>query len=360
MALRIASFFLFFITILSAYGGRVHPDLFPYFSWLTLALPYFAMATALVSTCWLLTGKFFTGGIGAITLVLAWAPISTVFPMHFSSKPKDNNPTFTLLSWNALHSWDQQQNINSREDISKQKGNPTFDYIINSGADIVNLQEMFGPDPEETPNTQEFEERLRKVYPYMGSNNQVEFQVFSKYPVSEVQRSPTFLHYRVHTPWGKLNLINVHLPSNTLSGTEREVMSQLLSIKKSEEAVTELKDSIKDKLNKSFSNRSIYAEELTEYIKSVQGPLIVAGDFNDVPESWAYRTIRSTGLKDAYIDTSFGHLITYNQHGFYFHLDQILYRPDPLRALDVSKGRIKSSDHYPLMATFEWQLPQSP
>lgn len=358
IALRIASFILFLLTILSAYGGRVHPILFPYFSWLTLALPYFAIATAIVSVCWILDKRLITAAVGVVTLIASWGPISSAFPIHFSSNPKDNNPTFTFLSWNALHSWDQQQNINGPEDISLQKGNPTYDYIINSGADIVNLQEMFGPDPVETPNTNEFLDRLHEVYPYTGSNNQVEFQVFSKYPIKEVKRFEKFLHYSIKTPWGMLNLINVHLPSYTLSEKERLVMSEILSIKNSKKGVDELKGSIRSKVNEGFRYRAMVAEELAEYIKTINGPLIVAGDFNDVPESWAYRMVRSTGLKDAYIDTSFGPLITYNRHGFYFHLDQILYRPDPLRALKVKKGNIKSSDHYPLIAEFEWETNQ--
>ena len=38
---------------------------------------------------------------------------------------------------------------------------------------------------------------------------------------------------------------------------------------------------------------------------------------------------------------------------FYFHIDQILYKGD-LKALSVRKGKIKTSDHYPLLSEFEF------
>ena len=99
--------------------------------------------------------------------------------------------------------------------------------------------------------------------------------------------------------------------------------------------------------------RADRAADILRALDKVSGPLIVCGDFNDVPESWCYRLLRGDDLRDAYVETSFGPLITYNRHAFWFHLDQILYR-GPLQALSVKKGRLRSSDHYPLLAEFEF------
>ena len=50
-------------------------------------------------------------------------------------------------------------------------------------------------------------------------------------------------------------------------------------------------------------------------------------------------------FEDAYAQTGFGPMITYNKHLFWFHIDQILYR-GAIRPLG-EKARLKSSDHYP-------------
>ena len=79
--------------------------------------------------------------------------------------------------------------------------------------------------------------------------------------------------------------------------------------------------------------------------------MIVCGDFNDTPGSYSYRTVRGDDMRDAYLDCAFGPAITYHDNRFYFKIDHVLYRGN-LRAVDIERGRIDASDHYPLLATF--------
>lgn len=354
MALRIASIVLFLLTIAAAYGGRVNPMYFAYPSWLTLALPYLAIATVAITVIWLCCGKFFTGALGVLTMIACWEPVTVAVPLHSQIRPEDDNRTFTLLTYNILHGIDQMQNRTDSVGAVSQEGNPAIEFIINSGADIVNIQEMVTLDDREIPNLSDYMDTIRKIYPHIIDNSETDRKVFSKFPVCLVKNTYWYNLYKIKTPWGGLNLINMHIPSYSLNDDERQVVKEIMSIKKSENGLRELKGSVREKLNESFKYRAKVVGELKTMIESTEGPLIVAGDFNDVPESYAYRTVTSTGLEDAYVQTSFGPAITYNQHGFLFHLDQIFYRPDPLRALSVTKGKLKSSDHYPLMARFEW------
>lgn len=356
--LRILSIILFALTLLAAYGGRVNPDIMAFPSVLTLALPYFAIATIIVTLLWLLARRFITAALGALTLFAAWAPISTAMPMHFPSQPSDATRTFTLLSYNICHGWDQ-----AYPDPSQQPGNPTFEYIVKSDADLVGVQELADvEDPSEVVNMQTgLLDSLYRKYPYRAGSPNNDQKVFSKYPVRYIELPKDIISrngyslYEVSMPWGKLTWINVHLNSYDLSDKERGVMREVVSVKRTEQGLKEMKGSIRQKLFAGFRMRAAYVRELVTLIRRIRGPLIVSGDFNDVAESYIYRMIRSEGLRDAYVDTSFGPMATYNRYGFWFHLDQVLYRPDPLRALSLKKGSIRSSDHYPLLATFEWE-----
>lgn len=350
--LRIASFVLFALMLVSAYAGRIDPDIVAIPQTLTLALPYFAIATAIVVVLWLASGRIITAAVGVLALVLAWEPVSTAFPMHFSKKADDLDRVFTLLTYNIIHGWDQQTPDNP--------GNRSFEYVINSGADLVGLQEVGGFDGGEIPNFDTaVRDSLFKVYPYRAGTGATDLKVLSKYPVTLVKEyrpenggQIRFALYEVRMPWGKLSWINMHMNSYSLTAHEREVVKEVLSVKDTKEGVAEIKGSIREKLSASFKERKMHAGRLAEVVAGIDGPLIVSGDFNDVPESYAYRILRKAGLKDAYVDTSFGPLITYNRHGFLFHLDQIFYK-GPLRPLDVEKGNLKSSDHYPVKVTFE-------
>lgn len=350
LGLKILSVVLFVLTLVSAYGGRINPEYIVTPSILTLALPYFAIATALVTVAWFCSGRWLTAALGVATLVVAWNPINTAFPLHFSKSPADKSRTFTLLTYNVIHGWDQ-------EHPDYPKSDRTFKYILESGADLVGLQEAVDlNDVYEIPSLEGgLRDSLYKVYPYRGGSWRNDIKVLSKYPVKTVKEEVTHSLFEIRMPWGKLSWINFHLSSFNLTDEERDVMKEVVSIKNTEEGLKEMKGSLKDKLKKGFINRKDTAAILRELINSVSGPLIVSGDMNDVPESYVYRLLRGADLCDAYTETSFGPLITYNRHAFWFHIDQILYRPNPLKALKVDKGRLKSSDHYPLTVEFEWQ-----
>lgn len=358
---KIASYMLFAVTIFSAYGGRFDPDYFTFPAVAVLLLPYLAIATFVVSAAWIVARRFITGALGVFSLVAAWAPVSNVVPVQFSAKPDPGKVSFTVLTYNIIHGWDQQQKL---PDPMGQKGNPAFDYVINSGADIVCLQEVVKFEDWEIPNlTKEMKDTLYKVYPYRAGMSYSDTKVLSKYPLDFIparvyisdkrfdDRRYTF--YKVNVKGNELMLINMHMGSVGLSEDERNVVTEMKSVQGAKSSISEMKGTIREKLRRSFRRRKIDASILRETLSNFRGPLVICGDFNDVPESYAYRLLKGEDLHDAYAETGFGPLVTYNQHMFWFHLDQIFYR-GPLKALSVKKGKIKASDHYPLLATFEF------
>lgn len=350
--LKLATVALFAVTLLAAYGGRVDPDLFPYTAWLTLALPYFVALSLAAIVGWLIAKSIIMAGMGVAMFVFAWGPLTTAFPVNLPKEAVNPNRTFKVLSYNITHGWDEEKPDNGWNSTE----NRSFDFVQQSGADIVCLQELLSFTAGEIPAfSKERKAALRKVYPYWcGNGDAGDYKVLSKYPVRLVKTGPVYGIFEVKTPWGVLTVVDVHFISSRLSDSEREVMKELMSVKRTKQGMAQMKGSIRQKLNYSFRLRAEHAARLAEDIKEISGPLVVCGDFNDVPESWAYRTLTATGLSDAYADTGFGPMVTYNRYGFWFHIDQILYRPEYLKAISVKRGKLKSSDHYPLLAEFEW------
>lgn len=348
LGLKILSIALFVLTLIAAYGGRVNPEYLTLPSVLTLALPYFAIATAIVTVAWFCFGRWLTAALGVLTLIASWGPVTTASPIHFSKSPNDESRTFKLLTYNTIHGWDQEMG-----------GNPqsprTFNYIRDCGADIIAAQEIIDlVNFNEEPALGQVWDSLTKIYPYYGGTGGADIKVFSKYPVKLILEKTEYCLFEIKMPWGKLKLLNLHLVSFHLDGDEKHVMREVISVKDTKAGLKEMKGALLPKLKVGFIDRAKTAREVRELIADIKGPLIVCGDMNDVPESYVYRMVRGTDLCDAYAETSFGPLITFNRYGFWFHLDQVLYRPDPLKALSVKKDKIRSSDHYPLMAEFEW------
>ncbi len=93
-------------------------------------------------------------------------------------------------------------------------------------------------------------------------------------------------------------------------------MKDMKTVNGAKSSVKELKGAIRSKLSNAFIQRAGNAEELRAAIDEIRpsAPLIVCGDFNDVPASWAYNIIKGDDLRDAYAETNFGPTWTYNLH----------------------------------------------
>ena len=102
------------------------------------------------------------------------------------------------------------------------------------------------------------------------------------------------------------------------------------------------------KLAEASAIRGSQADSIAQEIASSQHPyIIVCGDFNDTPISYAHRVI-GQGLNDTFTQSGRGLGISYNQNKFYFRIDNILASKN-LKSYNCTVDRsIKESDHYPI------------
>jgi endonuclease/exonuclease/phosphatase family metal-dependent hydrolase len=84
---------------------------------------------------------------------------------------------------------------------------------------------------------------------------------------------------------------------------------------------------------------------------SCKYPILICGDFNDPPYSYAYNTI-SHELKDCYTEKGKGFGISYNGSFLPYRIDYILHSKY-FECLKYSMVRKKLSDHYPVVVTLK-------
>lgn len=353
MAARIATYLLYFLTVISAIGGYIPPSIWALPSVLTLAFPYLLIACAVVAVCWLLGKRLITAILGGVVVVLCWPIAPAACPLGFSSKAE--KPDFTLMTYNVY----QLQSADRHGEGATLS--PTLSYIIGSAADIVCIQELSYLPNKNQRGLQS--DSLKRMYPYIIPGKEFQgdytpFMLLSRYPAKEVAIPETLWSdcslYKIRLPRGlTLHILNVHLTSYQLSENQRRVVTNIKSITGARQSLG-MEKGIYGKLAEAFLQRQHTTALIKQLTDSITGPLIICGDFNDVPGSYAYRTLRTDHMADAVAQTTFGPMVTYNAHAFWFHIDQILYREGPLKACSVEKGKLKSSDHYPLTATFSY------
>ncbi len=98
------------------------------------------------------------------------------------------------------------------------------------------------------------------------------------------------------------------------------------------------------RLNTAWAKRATQAEQLQAAIESAPHPVIVCGDFNDTPVSYALNALRSAGLEDAFAKAGTGFGGTYIGDLPPMRIDYILHS-DAFEALRVEEGAVVLSDH---------------
>jgi endonuclease/exonuclease/phosphatase family metal-dependent hydrolase len=143
-------------------------------------------------------------------------------------------------------------------------------------------------------------------------------------------------------------LFNNHLQSFRLRRMERSLIEELSSADDNQ-AVNEIR-SLSRSLRRGFIQRAKQAENLKSHINNSPYPVIVAGDFNDTPASYAYWTIRK-GLNDSFVRSGHGAGFTYRGNYPPNRIDYILY-DNTLVSKYFEIPKVKYSDHYPIVAWF--------
>ena len=352
-AARVLSWVLFLLTLMAAYGGYFNPERWTFPSIGVLFFPYLAIFTLITAGVWLFTRHYFIGGAGILVLMACGPTFADAVPFRYGRAASNPDKTFKMITFNCLHMTDTKN--------KNAKSNRSLHFLIHSGADFICLQELYAVGQPEIPVKYQSQiDSLLAIYPYYSKDPGREIEFLSKYPFTQYN-----INLETQTKYGNcaaykfdidgepLTVINVHLPSYLLSENERDVITEARSKAGVKKSLKKFEGSIYRKMKNAFKLRGEVARGLAEYAEAIEGNVIICGDFNDVPGSWAYRNFTKRGFRDAYAETGFGHIITYNQHLMWFHIDQILYKGE-MEPLYVRKERLSASDHYPLVAEFEF------
>ena len=355
--------------IAACFGGYANPHKFKGLSLFQLTMPAWLIGWLIIMVLdffWNRKALFVSiiGFIPCVTAVWDYCPLNVFGP---SAKKYAGCPKFTLLTYNVA-------SFHNMTGEYPGDVNPTVSYIIRQNADIVCLQEtevtLSGPFERFHVTAQQID-TISGMYPYRFLYGGY-LTVLSKYPVEPIHTPPLNNNqkqkwsiypigvFRVNIEGVPVTLFNVHLQSYSLSASDKALYKNIAEGKEIAEvaegsvqgSIGEIKRQIYNKVQRAAEHRANEADALCRYIEKFGGPnVIVAGDFNDVPGCYTLRRLEEYDLKQVYPELGFGPMITFNADMFYFRIDHILYRGDFV-PLSIRRGNIKSSDHYPLTATF--------
>ena len=337
-----------FVLLLAAYGGRVNPMEWTLPSIATLALPVIAMIAIVLLALLALFRQWRSVAVIVGALLLSWPTLRLISPFNLSHPDADPDKVqLKVLSINV-------QEFNWFD--GNTEPNKTMRYILDQDADIVAIQEatVYFTFEQLKPIKPMLEE-LYKKYPYR-KDGYYDVGILSKYPITPVE-SPVLAQdslsyfikaWDVDAPGGELRVVNMHLSSLRFSGNDTRILDSMNKPSGRKQRA----QSVLKKLSDGFRSHTRLSETLRELLNVTTGDVLVMGDMNDTPGSYAYRTICGEDMRDSWADVGFGPIYTFHDHHLYVKIDHILYRGD-MKVLSSRRDKEGESDHYPLVAVFE-------
>jgi len=342
--------------LLSYLAPVVNPQSFSLPALLGLFYPILFIINFIFLVGWILRKRWLFI-ISLITLLLGW----NVFFKHFTFGPEqkaDNGQTILhVVSYNVrifdVHHWRPGDKTETRDSIKS---------LLNKlNADVVCFQEFFHGEQNYFPTIQPLRNSLNTPYFHTDieatnvRNKHFGLATFSVYPIINKgiikfsgAKANAGIFSDVLIDEDTIRFFNIHLESIKFSNSDHQFMSDFM-----EPGVNPSTSSGKvifSKLKNAFINRSIQAQTVKEFIEKSPHPVILCGDFNDTPSSFAYNTVKGN-LNDAFLESGFGFGTTYADGIPFLRIDYILHSKQ-LTPSDFKIHNVHFSDHYPVSAYF--------
>ena len=346
------------LLVCCAYAGKIDPQSFFLAPFLGLAF----MPMLLLIAVALLGALFWRRWLAVATVIVALIAIAPVLKLFLPLNSSDDAPPvpadpammLKVMTYNVL-------GFNYNEPDLNAEPSATMRLILDANPDVVLLQEGTpgGVEWEEITSIVPYMNEIKQKYPYCyyGSEG---LNIMSRYPFTTQslgeprdERSP--LGYNRNNVSYLARAFDLQLPSGKqLRLVDFRLQSYHLSFGKNQNVRVspDVKPSRMERMKRSFALRGENAAELRKLIDESPANVIVCGDMNDITASHVYRVIKGEDLHDAWADAGNGYSYTYNRFGLLYRIDHILYR-GAVRALEAHRLAGGSSDHYPLMVTFD-------
>jgi endonuclease/exonuclease/phosphatase family metal-dependent hydrolase len=257
----------------------------------------------------------------------------------------------TVMSFNTklfdLYNW--SHNLETRSKI--------FDMLKEESPDIICMQEFYNSDKGAHRNLDTLVKFQRAKYSHseytvtLRGTDHWGMATFSSYPIVNrghidfnVQGNNSCIYTDIKIGSDTIRVYNMHLQSMHFSNSDYKFMEEFLQTKD----INELEGSrtILRRLKWAFRRRAGQADIIREHIRNCRYRVIVCGDFNDTPASYAYHTLRK-GLKDAFLESGNGFGRTYYGKFPSFRIDYILHSPS-IPSWGFRTIITDLSDHYPI------------
>jgi endonuclease/exonuclease/phosphatase family metal-dependent hydrolase len=326
-------------TFCAYFAPKIDPHQFWIFSFFGLFYPIFVIANLVFVCYWLFVDMKYSL-VSILAILVGWSNIGSY--IGYNTDKISNNPhDISIISFNignALEAYDK------KADVKEDKQNKMNRFLSRfDDEDIICLQEV-GNYATDVIN--------KKFKPYNIYKTDKGAVILSKHKIIKKgviefgTKTNSCLWADLLVGVDTLRIYNVHLRSNNITKDANEMVESDGSIKK--EGFKNRVLRIFRKYKNYHQARTVQARTVKEHANGSPHPVVICGDFNDVPVSFTYELMKEN-LNDAFKEKGEGLGSTFNGKIPFLRIDYILADP----SLNIVKFNVIKeiySDHYPVAA----------
>lgn len=291
-----------------------------------------------------------------VLLLLAGIFLSRTY--GFNGKGEDagteSTKKFSVMSYN-VHTF--RKHSERRTEEGKNQIRAMKAWVGDSGADVLCLPEYYDEDNSIFDSGNYLR---KKGYKYAAHFHRKKYGksywglvILSKLPIVASKDSifvaqNGMIQADIKVGSDTVRVIGLHLYSMMLS------LGSLVHQKEMEGIKDEGRITL-SKMKNGFTQRSQESEILQKWVSDSPFPVVVCGDFNEVPYGYVYGQLRKS-LKNSFEEKGKGFGFTFNHLPYFIRIDHQFYDDNRLSLHDFTTySKIKYSDHYPIMGTYSFK-----
>ncbi len=320
-------------TIVALFGGNVSPVGNSARAMLVYILPILIFLNILLLVYWIIRRKWFFALVPIITIACCIPYIGTIYQFRFGNGEKTQRglkiATYNVAMFNRETSGFMAQDILA--EMRRQK------------VDILCLQEY-----NEISGDKKNSNSYKEYFPYMAVGRE-DMVIYSRYPITG-KKTILFEDTNNSAMWADIDVkgndirvFNVHLQTTGINGTLHQAAK--LSSQHHDVTTNKLLDAIYGNYTWGLMFRSGQAITVANEKRESQLPVILCGDFNDVPYSFVYNTMLGD-MVDGFKECGKGWMYTFRGKKA-VRIDYI-FHDAALKGVEYYKSELTYSDHYPV------------
>jgi endonuclease/exonuclease/phosphatase family metal-dependent hydrolase len=323
-------------TLVGLFGGDVTPVGNAARAISVYMLPLLIAANGVLLLYWLIRRRWLLALIPILTIACCIPYIGTLYQFRFDDPKENTQSGLKIASYNVAMFGRETSGFMAQDILAEMR---------RQKVDILCMQEY-----NETSGDKKNSDSYKEYFPYMQTGRE-DMVIYSRYPIT-ANKTILFEETNNSAMWADIDVngteyrvFNVHLETTGINRTLRKAGKTMLQ-QHQELDKNRLLNAIYGNYMMGMMFRSGQAITIANEKRESDKPIILCGDFNDIPYSYVYNTVKGD-MVDGFKECGAGWMYTYRSKNKPVRIDYI-FHDQSIKGISYYKTELTYSDHFPV------------